>query len=392
MIDIELARKSYLFWRMFLSTNLSEAEAECGELLKEHMEVIMQTAKVSARNRSSDRLFTLFAMHGVTDPRDTIFAMLNILSQFQGCTADNLIDYSLSPRKVYLNATRLWMGSSKLSGIPEELSKEILMGRSATEVSFFDFVVDLDFNKELNLLTWVPSWRGNSGTFYKDPNFCAAITAEPYLVPPDPELFDNDEIPLCVRGVKLFTVLRMSSVMADYKVLVSEHQEMLLQFTDPYPTTEETFADVYAGTIDLEETQMICQGSRSCKVWDAIHEQPTKLPQSTSKDKTGLLRGHFEESSPFDLKPASYDSHTFKSYTKTRNLFVSQEGFLGLGPSCLQVGDIICLLFGGATPYILRKSEFNRYNFLGHCLVYGVMSGEALENMPEDRIENFVVV
>lgn len=385
-IDMELAREAYLFWRLYNSTDLSDAKAECGELLEKHMDAIMQVAKASAQTRSFDRLFTLFTMREVTDPRDTIFAMLNILSRFQGCIIENLIDYSVSPRKVYLNATQLWMRSSKLSGIPEELSKEKLVGWSATEVSFFDFVVDLNFNKELNLPSWVPSWRGKSGTFYRDPNFCASIAAEPYLIPPHPNLFDDDDIPLCVRGVKLFKVSAMSPVMANHKVSVSEHQEMLHQFMDPYPTTEETFASVYAGTLDLEATQMICQGSRTCKVWDVIRGQPRIVLNSSSDDKSKSLGGTLEESSRLDLNPALYKSNTFEKYTKMQNLFVSLEGFLGLGPPGLQIGDIICLLFGGATPYILRELEPTRFTFLGNCLVYGVMSGEAIEDVPEDRV------
>jgi hypothetical protein len=385
-IDMECTRKSYLFWRFFISTETPEVE------LGDHRDSIMQTAGECARNLTFDRLFTLFTMRGVTDPRDTIFAMLNILSQFQGCNTGGLIDYSLSPRKVYLNATQLWARSSKLSRVSDELSKETVVGWSATEISFFDFVTDLEFNEKLKLPSWVPSWQGKSGVFYQNPNFCAAIRAKPYLIPPDPTLFDEEEIPLVVRGIRLFTISMMSPVMVDGKVSVSEHQNMLCRFVDPYPTTEETFARVYESTMKLEVSQLICEGKRPCKFWDAIRKQPATLPQNTVKSMTGSCTGPFQKLLPIPLQPGQCDSHTFRAFTKTRKLFVSQEGFLGLGPPCLEVGDIVCLLFGGAMLYVLRKLESDRYRFLGYCLVYGIMSGEALDSMPEDHIENFIVV
>ncbi|RYN17801.1 hypothetical protein AA0113_g12142 [Alternaria arborescens] len=363
-------------------------EVELGEFADN----ILQAAGESARNRTFGRLFMLFTMRGVTDPRDTIFAMFNILSEIQGCTTGDLIDYSLSPRKVYLNATQLWARSSQLRRVSNGLSKETELGRSATEISFFDFVVDFEFNEKLNLPSWVPSWRGTSGAFYENPNFCAATRAKPYLNPPDPVLFDDDEIPLLVRGIKLFTVSMLSPVTADGELSILEHRKMLSQFVDPYPTTEETFAEVYESTLDLDASQSICEGNRPCKFWDVICKQPAALPQNTTKDMTGSCVGPFQESWPIALRPGLFDSKTFKGFTKKRNLFISQDGFLGLGPPRLKMGDIVCLLFGGAMPYALRKLESERYEFLGYCLVYGIMSGEALESMPKDRIENFIMV
>jgi hypothetical protein len=40
-----------------------------------------------------------------------------------------------------------------------------------------------------------------------------------------------------------------------------------------------------------------------------------------------------------------------------RRPFILASGYVGLGPSCLQVGDLICIFFGAKLPYILRKAE-----------------------------------
>lgn len=40
-----------------------------------------------------------------------------------------------------------------------------------------------------------------------------------------------------------------------------------------------------------------------------------------------------------------------------RRFFVSKKGFLGLAPGKARLGDLICILFGGQTPFILRKDQ-----------------------------------
>ena len=54
-------------------------------------------------------------------------------------------------------------------------------------------------------------------------------------------------------------------------------------------------------------------------------------------------------------------------------------GYMGLCPMIAEEGDLICLLFGGATPYILRPKR-NYFQFLGACYLHGRMDGSAIEN------------
>ncbi|ETN39875.1 uncharacterized protein HMPREF1541_06101 [Cyphellophora europaea CBS 101466] len=58
-------------------------------------------------------------------------------------------------------------------------------------------------------------------------------------------------------------------------------------------------------------------------------------------------------------------------------------GFYALCPPAAQVGDKLCLLFGGKTLYCLRPTgdAEGSYRFVGECYVHGVMDGEALNMM-----------
>lgn len=64
---------------------------------------------------------------------------------------------------------------------------------------------------------------------------------------------------------------------------------------------------------------------------------------------------------------------------KNRALFVTKRGYIGLGPWNADVGDSVCVLYGGATPFLLRKAaDSDTFTLVGESYVYGIMNGEAL--------------
>jgi len=61
-----------------------------------------------------------------------------------------------------------------------------------------------------------------------------------------------------------------------------------------------------------------------------------------------------------------------------RRLICIAKGFLGLATPIAKEGDVVCLLYGGAVPFILRP-EGQHYLLVGDCYVHEVVDGEALE-------------
>jgi hypothetical protein len=61
------------------------------------------------------------------------------------------------------------------------------------------------------------------------------------------------------------------------------------------------------------------------------------------------------------------------------------RAILGTGPEGLCVGDVVCVLFGGDVPFILRPSPQGNYQLIGECYVSGIMRGEALDMGLEER-------
>jgi hypothetical protein len=53
---------------------------------------------------------------------------------------------------------------------------------------------------------------------------------------------------------------------------------------------------------------------------------------------------------------------------------------IGFVPKVAQAGDIICVLYGGEVPYVLRPRKDGCYSVIGECYIHGIMHGEALSD------------
>ena len=73
-------------------------------------------------------------------------------------------------------------------------------------------------------------------------------------------------------------------------------------------------------------------------------------------------------------------------------LFRTSTGHIGTGLNGIRVGDVVCVLYGGKVPYVLRqvgRARDNRYRFIGDAYVHGLMEGQGLHLRPE---RNFTLI
>lgn len=59
-------------------------------------------------------------------------------------------------------------------------------------------------------------------------------------------------------------------------------------------------------------------------------------------------------------------------------------GLIGMADPRVKSGDVVCVLFGGSTAFILRplgvgSNEDKRYEYISHAYVQKIMDGEALK-------------
>lgn len=72
-----------------------------------------------------------------------------------------------------------------------------------------------------------------------------------------------------------------------------------------------------------------------------------------------------------------------------RTLFVTQSGYIGLGPLTMQPTDMICVLLGCSVPVVIRKESLNRHVLIGECYMHGIMDGEAFKPGWEREVQTF---
>ncbi|KAI5922400.1 heterokaryon incompatibility protein-domain-containing protein [Camillea tinctor] len=70
-----------------------------------------------------------------------------------------------------------------------------------------------------------------------------------------------------------------------------------------------------------------------------------------------------------------------------RRLCLTKKGYVGLVPPLTEIGDRVCILFGGDAPYLIRPEEGCALNqsakslncqLVGECYVHGMMDGEMM--------------
>jgi len=75
--------------------------------------------------------------------------------------------------------------------------------------------------------------------------------------------------------------------------------------------------------------------------------------------------------------------------------FTTRKGYLGIGSSKSQVGDLVCVLLGCKVPFILRhidqtvcQLEYVSFScsFVGQAYVHGILRGEAIRERTDKMI------
>ncbi len=112
--------------------------------------------------------------------------------------------------------------------------------------------------------------------------------------------------------------------------------------------------------------------------WLLFHHQPAANSNDGSIDKST-----WDEAWTFN--------GAFSDAMQARVLFTTKKGLVGIGPPYMQPGDLICIIIGAQTPFLVRKSKLAieqapMYEVVGDCYVHGLMNGEGLVMGREEDI------
>ena len=69
-----------------------------------------------------------------------------------------------------------------------------------------------------------------------------------------------------------------------------------------------------------------------------------------------------------------------------RRPFITENGYVGLGPEHLDKDDVVVVFSGARFPYILRKLLLAGWTLVGEAYLHGIMYGEFMEEEMKEEI------
>ena len=134
-------------------------------------------------------------------------------------------------------------------------------------------------------------------------------------------------------------------------------------------------------TIDFESTEN--NASHRADIW-AYEKQLFEAAEASGRKPSNRIEMWGEEIQVvnYDGNPTKFQASMVNAFDGSR-IFMIEKGYIGMGPSSMCIGDVVCILFGGEVPYLLRPKG-SHWQFIGDCYVHGIMQGEGLKGFNGD--------
>ncbi|KAG5820150.1 hypothetical protein H9Q71_000688 [Fusarium xylarioides] len=330
-----------------------------------------------------------------TDQRDRMFAFLSHFSTRSlpplGCGPISIVaDYTLSVEQTYISiATRILRDQPEAACIT-------LAAVQHPRNSLPSYHDDVKVGDNTKLPSWVPDWRWSEGIILAEP-ICPHRAHGNSTVKMN--ILENERM-LQMHGVSIDIIEECSRPMlpSDFygKAGLVEHL-----WQDIFPKTSFSLVDKYLNgdSAFFALMQTLSNGcvqatGHECKQYDSVPEQTWLQMAAKFTVETFGSSAVSEEIMKQAEKIQNEKEHDKWSRWATsasdgRVFARGKKGYYVLGPSTLEAGDMVCVLFGCKVPFCLRRVG-ERYLLVGECYVHGLMKGEAMDMLAGGEVEEEV--
>jgi hypothetical protein len=322
--------------------------------------------RIPDRNESLLTLLRITRHREASVPKDRVFALLGIADEAD--EAKHLINalrlgYSMSTTETFLTTTRFL--------IKHHQSLEVLK------------MVEYLPSFSIGRLSWVPRWNVKEfsrSRILSDMKDETSYRATNDILVQVEESEDATE--LSVHGQRLGRVTYVSKIMSRYRLKYGEQAESMQIFdlwTDfqknvqsrygmaSYPTGED-LRRVFCMTIiaGLDEHGKPA-GEEFWKHF--LYQYAVEMEDNTGGhniEQRGYWHAGFQDLQLHllidQIKGGTRAAFlaAFQRASEHRKLFLTANGYLGLGPAAMEVGDQVCVLFGANVPYVYRSPGSER--------------------------------
>ena len=311
--------------------------------------------------------------YSCTDPRDKIYALLNIQSQHRPILVD--VDYSLPVRDVYMFFAK---------GIASQMQSLRIfeLRREAKASNLLDF----------------PSWA---------PDLSLGITAAPLEAATELKFSASDGrkyIPhsggKATEMVVVGKLLDQVHGIVDHAFVYQStdlHEYLGLNILFPHLTDYLANRMPREDSEDSRRTHVELVLMRTVTADGLIPHGQSSTAEELVRLAKWLLTQTLSPSSDNQQAVAPKDSDILSALQLQsaicicRRLLVLDKHLVALGPQNAQAGDCVCILHGSSVPHLLRPLGNDSYKLIGQCYVDGVMYGEAVSWL-EDEASKFILI
>jgi hypothetical protein len=300
-----------------------------------------------------------------TDPRDKIYALVALAKD--GIDAKLGFDYTVSTKMLYIRASHYLLRCSK--------SLQIL---HSAGIGFPRQVVGLP--------SWVPDFSLTRGAG----NFCNFFLGNVYKASGDSHVSVSQDLSLDrirLKGIVVDRIKTLSLTEHDWKPgprTGGHHSTAWLSWiadmisTLPPSATGTPNHEIFWRTVIANKTHekkpVTPEYAQYYKSWVAIMNLNTSETTYESN-----LEQYYQMN-----RECSIFSSALSVNLTGRQAFITDNGNAGLTfPETIE-GDVVCIILGANTPFILRENpsrdgEQATYQLVGEAYMYGFMDGEGLE-------------
>lgn len=362
-------------------------------------------------------LLKLTRSRQATDPRDKVFAILGLAGD--DMQKSIIPDYEMSLKKVFILATA--------KAMEEARKKEKI-----------NLLCEAGHGRWDELPSWLPDWSSPadhpqlspvhynaSANYYQVPEITGDVLSVKAIVMDQiadfcGQIFDGSNWEV-INDME--TVARQAiQVYIDGELLkpgtkdLSEDQSMArLLGSIISPWFEEYFWRTLLANVDLDGNypapDVYGIGLGLMRSWTASSQassptfthsrtEPKSEIISMQQSSAALKVDHFLPNLPPDYLPELPPTERCEKLEllvtracelalRDRRFFITEQGLMGLGPPSLRVDDLICLIVGGDTPFVLREDSMTTHDSLDHrsrfvrligpAYVHTTMSGEVAD-------------
>lgn len=348
-----------------------------------------------------------------TDPKDRVFAFLghfSVLSRHPlGCGPVTLnVDYTKTVKQTYMNvAVQLLQADASTACIllaAVQHPRRSLPSACTTEAEA-ELCLDSWLQEETTLPSWVPDWTWSEGIILAEP--ICPHDAHGSSIAQLEVLTQADTKPeLRIGGVEIDTIVGCSQPLLGndfYKKKTPDGPPAIVErlwhelFGEQYFSLTQAYVNSQSAFFALMQTLSngcVQAAGHNCTLYHEISE--TLWLQKAARyivetlGKREIGEDVVEAAKAVGAEQDREKWSRWASSASDGRVFArTDKGYYVLGSSALELGDVVCVLFGSKVPFCLRPMG-SRHLLVGECYAHGLMKGEVIDMLDRGTLDSRV--